>query len=401
VSPTPVTGVTWSLPAVTIEDTPRFKWRGVMMDTSRHFMPKAFVERFVDLMASYKLNTFHWHLTDDQGWRIEIKRYPKLTEVGAWRKETRAGHEGPNAGFDGVPHGGFYSQQDIREVVEYARERFVTIVPEIEMPGHAQAAIASYPELGNTHEPIAVGTVWGVYKNIFNVDDSTIRFLQQVLDEVIRLFPGQFVHVGGDEAVKDQWKASPSAQVRIKALGLKDENELQAYFTKQMDAYLTKKGRRLVGWDEILEGGLAPGATVMSWRGVNGAIAAAQAGHDVVMTPNNAMYFDHYQSRDTAREPLAIGGFLPLETVYAFDPIPPVLTADQARHVLGVQANIWTEYIPTPQQFEYMAFPRTLALAEVAWSPAAARNLADFSARVDVDLERLKRLGVNYRPRTP
>jgi hexosaminidase len=391
----------WTVPGVAIEDGPRFRWRGAMMDTSRHFMPKAFIEQFIDLLAMHKLNVFHWHLTDDQGWRIEIKKYPKLATIGGWRTETRLGHEGPNSGFDGMPHGGFYTQQDIREVVQYARRRFVTIVPEIEMPGHAQAAIAAYPELGNTREPVEVGTVWGVSKNIFNANEATIQFLQHVLDEVVKLFPGPFIHIGGDEAAKDQWRTSPAAQARIAALGLKDELELQSYFIGRMDAFLTKKGRRLVGWDEILEGGLAPGATVMSWRGTAGAIAAAQAGHDVVMSPTGYAYFDAYQSADTASEPLAIGGFLPLDKVYSFEPVPTALSDDQAGHVLGAQGNIWTEYIPTPEHFEYMAFPRLLALAEVVWTAKNRRDLASFLDRMDIEEQRLRALGVNFRRRTP
>jgi hexosaminidase len=289
---TPQPGVQWKLPAVTIEDYPRFKWRGAMMDVSRHFMPKPTVLKFIDLMSLHKLNTFHWHLTDDQGWRIEIKRYPKLTSVGSMRKESRVGHERDKKGFDGTPHGGFYTQAEIREVVAYARERFITVVPEIEMPGHAQAAIAAYPELGNTTEKLEVGTVWGIYKHVFNVDEPTIIFLQNVLKEVMKLFPSQFIHIGGDEVLKDEWKASPSAQALMKEKGFKDEHELQSYFIQRMDRFLTAHGRRLIGWDEILEGGLAQGATVMSWRGNKGGIAAAKAGHDVVMAPNSHTYYD-------------------------------------------------------------------------------------------------------------
>ncbi|HXG65660.1 MAG TPA: beta-N-acetylhexosaminidase, partial [Blastocatellia bacterium] len=305
-------GVAWSMPCVSIEDYPRFPWRGAMLDVGRHFMPKEVVLKFIDLLALHKMNTFHWHLTEDQGWRIEIKKYPKLTQVGAWRKETRVGHENDKKGFDGKPHGGFYTQAEIREVVAYARQRFINIVPEIEMPGHAQAAIAAYPELGNTGEKLEVSTVWGVHKNVFNVNEKTILFLQDVLTEVLALFPGKFIHIGGDEVPKDQWQASPQAQARIKELGLKDEHELQSYFIRRMDEFLTKRGRRLIGWDEILEGGLAPGATVMSWRGDKGGIAAARAGHDVVMAPNTHTYFDYYQAGPEG-EPLAIGGMLPLE----------------------------------------------------------------------------------------
>jgi hexosaminidase len=391
-------GAVWDLPVVHIEDQPRFGWRGAMLDTCRHFMPKDFVLEFIDLLALHKLNSFHWHLTDDQGWRIEIKKYPRLTQVGAWRKETRLGHEGRTQhGFDKQPHGGFYTQREIREVVEYARQRHITIVPEIEMPGHAQAAIAAYPELGVKGEPLEVWTRWGVNANIFNPNEKTILFMQDVLSEVIKLFPGTFVHVGGDEAIKDQWKASPEVQARIKELGLKDEHEMQSYFIGRMDKFLTSKGRRLIGWDEILEGGLAPGATVMSWRGVKGGIAAAQAGHDVVMAPTTFTYLDYYQSQEPGELP-AIGGFLPLETVYSFEPIPNELTPEQSSHVLGAQAQIWTEYLPTPGHVEYMAFPRLLALSEVTWAAKDRKNYPDFLARLAVHEERLKLLNVNFKP---
>ena len=391
--------VVWQIPAVKIEDTPRFPWRGAMMDSARHFMPKWFVLKFIDLLALYKMNTFHWHLTDDQGWRIEIKKYPRLTEVGAWRSETRIGHEGHRRGFDKIPHGGFYTQDDIREIVAYAGERFITIVPEIEMPGHAQAAIAAYPELGNTGEKLEVWTQWGVNRNIFNPSDKTIRFLQDVLDEVIELFPGTFIHIGGDEAAKDQWKASPDVQARIRELGLKDEAELQSWFIRQMEQHLRRKGRRLVGWDEILEGGLPPGATVMSWRGMEGGIAAAKSGHDVVMAPTSHTYLDYYQSQERG-EPLAIGGFLPLEKVYEFNPVPPELTAEEAKHILGGQCQLWAEYLKGPGYVEYMAFPRLLAVAESVWTPAERKDLADFLRRVAANQPRLTQWNVNFRPLT-
>lgn len=390
--------VEWNAPSIHVEDQPRFGWRGAMLDVCRHFMPKDFVLRFIDLLALHKLNTFHWHLTDDQGWRIEIKKYPRLTKVGAWRKETRLGHEHDSPhGFDKMPHGGFYTQDEIREVVEYARQRHITIVPEIEMPGHAQAAIAAYPRLGVTGKPLEVWTQWGINANIFDPSERTIHFLQDVLTEVIGLFPGQFVHVGGDEAIKDQWKASEKVQKRIKDLGLKDEHEMQSYFIRRMDAFLASKGKRLIGWDEILEGGLAPGATVMSWRGVDGGIAAAKSGHDVVMSPTTNVYLDYAQSKDPGELP-NIGGFLPLETVYAFEPVPAALSADEARHILGGQANIWTEYMASPGNVEYMAFPRLVALAEVVWSPAEKKNYADFLARLEPHLLRLQNLDVNFRP---
>ncbi len=395
-----VEGVTWTMPCVEIEDAPRFRWRGAMLDVCRHFMPTDFVLRYIDLLALHKLNVFHWHLTDDQGWRIEIKKYPRLTEIGAWRKETLVGRMQRDAEmvFDGIPHGGFYTQDDIREVVAYAQARHVTVVPEIEMPGHAQAAIAAYPELGNTGESPGVRTYWGISENVFNVEESTIAFLQDVLTEVLDLFPGTFIHVGGDEAPKKQWRESPAAQARMQALGLHDEEELQSYFIRQMDAYLTAKGRRLLGWDEILEGGLAENATVMSWRGVRGGVAAATSGHDVVMAPNTYTYFDYYQSADRDTEPLAIGGFLPLEGAYAFEPVCEGIDAEYAHHVLGGQGQIWTEYIATPEHVEYMAFPRLCALAEAVWTPAEGRNYADFLARLAVHLQRLDGLDVHYHP---
>jgi hexosaminidase len=363
-------------------------------------MPKEFVEKFIDLLALHKMNSFHWHLTDDQGWRIEIKKYPKLTEVGAWRKETLVGllHDKKGPKFDGQPHGGFYTQEDIAEIVAYAKARHVNVVPEIEMPGHAQAAIAAYPELGCTGQKLEVFTTWGVDENIFSPRETSIQFLQDVLREVLGLFPSTYIHVGGDEARKTQWKASPEVQSRIKELGLKDEDEMQSYFVRRMDEFLTAQGRRLIGWDEILEGGLAPKATVMSWRGEKGGIAAARAGHDVVMAPTNYTYFDYYQSKNKAKEPLAIGGFLPLRAVYNYEPIPRELDADSAKHVLGTQGQIWTEYIAEPRQVEYMAYPRAAALAEAAWTPKSKKAYTPFLQRLAVHSKRLKALEVNYRP---
>ncbi len=394
-------GVAWSVPGIAIEDLPRFAWRGVHLDVARHFMPKEFVKKLIDLAALHKLNRFHWHLTDDQGWRLEIKQYPRLTEVGAWRPQTiigRPDRDSTKWRFDGQPHGGFYTQDDVREIVAYARARFVTIVPEIEMPGHSQAAIAAYPELGNRGDTLPVWMGWGVDENILNPGDATVRFYQNVLTEVMALFPGRWIHIGGDEAPKTQWKASPLAQTRIRELGLKDEDELQSWFTHRMDEFLTAHGRTLVGWDEILQGGLAPNAVVMSWRGVDGGIAAAQAGHDVVMAPGSHTYFDHYQSADTVAEPLAIGGYLPLDTVYAFEPVPPALTASEARHVLGAQGQLWTEYVPDAKRAEYMVFPRVCALAEVLWTPPEERDYGDFTRRLVTHLQRLAVLDVNYRP---
>src|SRR6266446_1745773 len=404
-----VSGLTWSVPVVEIEDMPRFQWRGAHLDVSRSFMPKEFVKKYIDLLALHKLNRFHWHLTDDQGWRIEIKKYPLLTSIGAWRRQSLVGQQHAYADttqwvYDKIPHGGFYTQDDVREVVAYAQARFITVVPEIEMPGHAQAAITAYPWLGNTGQQLEVLTHWGVDQNILNPSDSAIHFMQDVLTEVLALFPSHWVHTGGDEAPKMQWQASPVAQARIRELGLHNENELQSWLTAQMSQWLAARGRALIGWDEILEGGmegLAPNAVVMSWRGIDGGIAAAQAGHDVVMTPTSNTYFDYYQSQDLAREPLAIGGFLPLETVYAFEPVPPSFDSTRASHILGTQGQIWTEYQRTPKNVEYMVFPRLVALAEVAWTSREQKNFADFTARLATHLARLGVLDVNYRPPRP
>lgn len=396
----PVTGVSWTIPAVHMEDSPRFAWRGMHLDVARHFMPKEFVKKFIDLLALHKMNSLHWHLTDDQGWRIEIRKYPRLTEVGAWRKQTLIGHENSDTTrhvFDNQRHGGFYTQDDIREIVAYAKARYIDIVPEIEMPGHAQAAISAYPELGNTGTQLTPREHWGVSTHILNPEDRTVAFMQDVLGEVLTLFPGKFIHVGGDEAVKDEWKASPRVQARIQELGLKDEDELQSWFIRQMDTYLTARGRRLIGWDEILEGGLAPNAAVMSWRGTAGGIAAAREGHDVVMAPGSPLYFDHYRSRDTNAEPLAIGGFNPLDSVYAYDPMPAELEPRFAKHILGAQGQLWTEYMPDPKHVEYMAFPRVSALSEVLWTPKDRRDYADFLSRLPAHLRRLDMIDVNYR----
>ena len=408
----PIAGMQWTAPAVSIVDRPRFSWRGMHLDVSRHFMPKEFVKKYIDLLAMHKMNSFHWHLTDDQGWRIDIKKYPLLTAIGAWRTQTLVGKPQRDSAqdvYDHKRHGGFYTQDDVREIVAYARERFVRVVPEIEMPGHSQAAIAAYPSLGNLDTAVSVWTRWGVTPHILNPSDTTIAFMQDVLTEVMGLFPGDFIHIGGDEAIKPEWKESRRAQAKIESLGITPddphnsqdfhaENELQSWFTTQMDHFLAAHGRRLVGWDEILEGGLAPNAVVMSWRGTAGGLAAARAGHDVIMTPGEYTYFDHYQSRTIAGEPLAIGGFLPLDSVYAFEPIPAGLEPQYASHVLGAQGQIWTEYIEGPKNVEYMAFPREAALAEVLWTPKYRRDFADFSARLPAELDRLNALDVNYRP---
>jgi len=396
-----VEGAGWRVPAVRIEDAPRFAWRGAHLDVSRHFMPRGFVKKYIDLLALHKMNSFHWHLTDDQGWRIEITKYPRLTEVGAWRKETLAGRYADDPAerrFDGERHGGFYTQDDVREIVAYARARFVNVVPEIEMPGHAVAAIAAYPELGVAGEPAEVATIWGVHDNILNPTDATLAFMQDVLTEVMALFPGPFIHVGGDEATKTRWEASPAVQARLRELDLQNEEQLQGWFMTQIDAFLAGHGRRMVGWDEILDGGLAPGAVVMSWRGEEGGIAAARAGHDVVMTPTRYTYFDYYQSEDRDAEPLAIGGFLPIERVYGYDPVPAELEPEFVRHVLGAQGQVWTEYLPTPERVEYMAFPRLAALAEAVWTPPARKDYASFLARLETHLARLSILDVRFRP---
>lgn len=393
-----VSGVTWAVPCVSIEDRPRFRWRGLLLDPARHFIPKSAVLTMIDAMALHKLNSLQPHLTDDQGWRIEIRKYPRLTEVGAWRKETLVGHgrDEPKR-FDGRIHGGYYTQDDIREIVRYAADRHINVLPEIEMPGHARAAISAYPQLGcNPGRQLEPWTVWGVCPDIFAPTDHTVAFLRDVLAEVLELFPSQFIHVGGDEAVKDQWKASEAIQERIRELGLKDEHEMQSWFIRQMDVFLSERGRRLIGWDEILEGGLAPGATVMSWRGKSGGIAAAQAGHDVVMAPTSHTYLDYYQG-PPEKEPLAIGGMLTLETVYSWEPIPEELTPEQARHILGGQGQLWSEYLPNPRHVQYMAFPRAAALAEVLWSPKERRNYDDFLARLRKHLQRLEVMDVQYR----
>jgi len=388
----------YSIPCINILDYPAFAWRGLMVDSGRHYMPVEGIKRFIDTMAFYKFNTMHWHLTEDQGWRIEIKKYPKLTEVGSIRAESpKVGKRRKGDGKQYGPY--FYTQDQIKDIVAYAQARFVTIVPEIEMPGHSIAALTAYPELGCTGGPYKVRCRWGVEPDIYCAgNDKVFEFLEDVMTEVMELFPSEFIHIGGDEAPKGRWKKCPKCQARIKKEGLHNEHELQSYFIRRMDKFLASHGRRLIGWDEILEGGLAPGAAVMSWRGEKGGIKAAQSNHDVVMSPNSYMYFDHYQSREPG-EPEAIGGFLPLKKVYSYYPIPKVLTAEQKKHIIGVQANLWSEYIHNPKQLEYMAYPRALALAEVAWTPRAAKPDYDaFLKQVNDKLKQLDALGVNYRP---
>lgn len=385
-----------NIPALVIEDAPRFTYRGMHLDVSRHMFSVDFIKKYIDAISMLKMNTFHWHLTDDQGWRIEIKKYPKLQEVSAFRDETLIGHysDQPHQ-FDGKRYGGYYTQEEVKEVVAYAKERFVTVIPEIEMPGHAQAAIAAYQELGCTGEQVKVAQKWGVFEDIFCPNQKTFAFLENVLDEVLELFPSEFIHIGGDEAPKTRWKNCAHCQALIKSEGLKDEHELQSYFITKMEKYLNSKGRQIIGWDEILEGGLAPNATVMSWRGTSGAVEAAKSGHNVVMTPTSHCYFDYYQS-DGEDEPLAIGGFLPLEKVYGFNPIPEELTKEESKYVLGAQGNIWTEYIQTEDHLEYMAFPRMLAMSEVVWSNPGNKNYKDFVVRLEHFHKRLDALGINY-----
>lgn len=389
-------GLAWDVPCGTIEDAPRYKYRGLMLDVGRHFMPVSFIKKYIDLMAIHKMNTFHWHLTEDQGWRIEIKKYPKLTQVGSIRKETPVGHAREKK-WDGKPYGGFYTQDEIKDVVAYAAAKYVTIIPEIEMPGHSLAAIAAYPWLGcDSTKKYEVGTSWGVIKDVYCPSEKTFKFLEDVLTEVIELFPGKYIHIGGDECPKDAWKASTFCQELIKKENLKDEHGLQSYFIRRIEKYLNARGKAIIGWDEILEGGLAPNATVMSWRGTDGGIAAAKEKHDVVMTPTSFCYLDYYQADSTVRQPRAIGGYLPLQKVYSYDPTPENFTPEQAKYITGVQGNLWTEYVKTPEHAEYMLFPRAIALAEVAWSPKGKRDFVDFQSRLKIHFKRLDYLKVNY-----
>jgi hexosaminidase len=389
-------GLAIAIPCLELQDEPQFKYRGMHLDVGRHFFSVDFIKKYIDLMARLKMNTFHWHLTEDQGWRIEIKKYPKLQEIAAFRNETLVGHYNnqPHQ-FDGKKYGGFYTQEQIKEVVAYANTRQVTIIPEIEMPGHSQAAIAAYPALGCTGEQVEVATKWGVFDEVYCPKESTFKFLEDVIDEVVTLFPGKYIHIGGDEAPKTNWKRCAHCQRLIKEKGLKDEHGLQSYFIARMEKYINTKGKQIIGWDEILEGGLAPNATVMSWRGTSGAIEAAKEGHDVILTPGSHCYFDHYQSEDE-NEPLAIGGFLPLEKVYHFNPIPKELTEEESKYVLGAQGNVWTEYMKTEKQVEYMAFPRVVALSEVVWSSPENKNYSDFINRLEQYQKRLDQLDVNY-----
>ena len=379
-----------------IRDNPQFEYRGMHLDVGRHFFSVQFIKKYINLMSMLKMNTFHWHLTEDQGWRIEIKKYPKLQDFAAYREETLIGHynDQPQK-YDGKKYGGFYTQEEIKEVVKYASERQITIIPEIEMPGHSQAAIAAYPELGCTGKQVKVATKWGVFEDIYCSKESTFQFLEDVIDEVIELFPGKYIHIGGDEAPKTRWKECEHCQNLIKEKDLKDEHGLQSYFIGRMEKYINSKGKQIIGWDEILEGGLAPNATVMSWRGTKGAVEAAKQQHNVILTPGSHCYFDHYQS-DSENEPLAIGGFLPLEKVYSFNPIPEELTKEESKYVLGAQGNVWTEYMQTAEKVEYMVFPRAIALAEVVWSSKKNKNYKNFVDRLESFQKRLEVMNVNY-----
>ncbi|MDB5191718.1 MAG: family 20 glycosylhydrolase [Segetibacter sp.] len=403
-------GTKIQLPVATINDNPRFSYRGMHLDVSRHMFTVDFVKQYIDYLAMHKMNTFHWHLTDDQGWRIEIKKYPKLQEIGAYRNGTIIGRY-PGKGNDSIRYGGYYTQEEIKDVVNYAADRFITVIPEIEMPGHASAAIASYPELScfpgePTQVPARtvwsgptqgkqVQQTWGVFNDVFCAgNEQTFKFLQDVLDEVIPLFPSQYVHVGGDESPKGNWKRCPNCQKRIKDEKLKDEHELQSYFVQRMEKYVNSKGKRIIGWDEILEGGLAPDATVMSWRGERGGIEAAKQKHHVIMTPEVPLYFDHTQTK--SEDSVVIGRFNPIEKVYAYDPIPKELTATQAKYILGAQANLWTEYIHYPTKVEYMVFPRMSALSEVQWTPLAKKNYEDFERRLITQFKRYELWDAHY-----
>ena len=389
------------LPAVEINDQPRFGYRGMMLDVGRHFFSMDEIKTYIDMMALHNINRFHWHLSEDQGWRIEIKKYPKLTEIGSMRKETVIGH---NSGkYDGKPYGGFYTQEQAKEIVAYAAERYITVIPEIDLPGHMQAALAAYPELGCTGGPYEVWTQWGVSDNVLCAgNDQTIQFIKDVLAEIVEIFPSEYIHVGGDECPKVKWSTCPKCQARIKALGLKSDNKhtkeerLQSYVIHEAEEFLNSKGRKMIGWDETLEGGLAPNATVMSWRGEAGGIEAAKQHHDVVMTPNTYLYFDYYQSKDTETEPMAIGGYLPIERVYSYEPMPKSLSPEEQKYIVGVQANLWTEYIPDFKQVQYMVLPRMAALSESQWCAPEKKNYEAFLQRVSRLVNIYAKNGWNY-----
>ena len=389
------------LPAGVINDEPRFPYRGLHLDVSRHFFPLEFIKEYIDLLALHNMNTFHWHLTDDQGWRIEIKRYPKLTEIGAMRNRTVIGK---NSGkYDNTPYGGFYTQEEAREIVEYARERYIDVIPEVDLPGHMLAALAAYPELGCTGGPYEVCPEWGIFEDVLCIgNDKTFEFLEGVMEEIIDIFPSRYIHIGGDECPRTRWQSCPKCQARIKAEGLKAdknhtaEDRLQSYCMTRIEKFLNAHGRQIIGWDEILDGDVAPNATVMSWRGMEGGIKAAQLGHDVIMVPTSYAYLDYYQTDDLTDEPFGIGGYVPVEKVYSLEPVPATLTAEQAKHILGAQANLWTEYILTPEHAEYMILPRIAALCEVQWTQPEKKDFQDFAKRLVSLMKLYQRDGLNY-----
>ena len=395
-----VANVRWTIPCVEINDAPSFNYRGMHLDVARHFFSKEDVKRYIDLLAYHKMNTFHWHLTEDQAWRLEIKKYPRLTSVGSVRDRQQVGfkdedNQNRRREWVSIAHSGYYTQDDVREVLAYADKRFVTVIPEIEMPGHAVAALAAYPEFSCTGGPFYVEGRWGVMNDIFCTRDTVFQFLEDILTEVMELFPSEYIHIGGDEAPKVRWQRCHACQEKIKKEGLKDEDELQSYFIKRIEKFLNSKGRRIIGWDEILDGGLAPNATVMSWRGVRGGIAAARQGNNVIMTPNSHMYLDYYQG-DPKTEPYAICCYIPLERTYSYHPVPEELTPAEAKHILGVQGNVWAEYIPTFDHALYMAYPRAAAVAEVGWTPVVQKNYENFLQRLQRIRKHYDVMGVNY-----
>ena len=389
------------IPAGEIKDEPRFSYRGMHLDVGRHFFPKEFMKKYIDLLALHNMNTFHWHLTDDQGWRIEIKKYPKLTEIGSQRSRTVIGRNTQE--YDNTPYGGFFTQEEAKEIVKYAQERYITVIPEVDLPGHMLAALAAYPEMGCTGGPYEVCPRWGIFEDVLCIgNDQTMQFLEDVMNEIIEIFPSKYVHIGGDEAPRTRWEKCPKCQARIKTEGLKAdknhtaEDRLQSYCMTRIEEFLNSKGRQIIGWDEILEGDVAPNATVMSWRGMEGGIKAAQLGHDVIMTPTSFCYFDYYQTADTKDEPLGIGGYVPIEKVYSLEPVPAVLTEEQSKHILGAQANLWTEYIHSSEHVEYMVLPRMAALAEVQWTQPEKKDFKDFTKRLARLMKFYQRDGFNY-----
>ena len=388
----------YNIKPMIIEDYPRFKYRGMMLDVSRHFMPKEFIKKFIDIMSIHKMNKFHWHLTDDHGWRIEIKQYPKLTEIGSMRDGTLIGHSrfaGKNPKFDNIPHGGFYTQEEIKDIIKYAEERFIEIIPEIDMPGHTASLIASYPELGTLKEKTEVKKIWGVQDEILIPTENTFNFLDNLFREIADIFPSSYVHIGGDEARKKQWIESEEVQKLMEKLEIEDEDSLQTYFIGRVQKILNNYEKKIIGWDEIIEGGLVNDATVMSWRGEEGGIFAAKAGNNAIMSPTSHLYFDYYQAR--TGEPLAIGGLIPLEKVYSYEPIPEGLDINQATKILGAQGNVWTEYIKTPEMVEYMSVPRMTALSEIVWSKRKKRDFSEFRKRLNFYKYFLDKKKVNYR----